>query len=152
MTNIKPGYILKLTTWENDADNYMTKEFTGLEVDHVKFYVDVALMFRSTYDGGKYGNVDRHSDYEGRENDSELVPDLKKIVDSYNQNNVSVPKEFDYHILSEEDSKYVEDILRDAVTELVGSWADGEYWRVVEDFEVFYLPTELVNVTSEFKE
>lgn len=44
---IQSGYRVSITTWENDADYYMTQVLDGLCAQDAAFYVDLARQFAS---------------------------------------------------------------------------------------------------------
>jgi len=55
---LKKGYWAKVTTWENDADNYQTNELIGLSEESVKFLMKLCERHRSThYNEGGFGNM-----------------------------------------------------------------------------------------------
>ena len=60
MINYNQGYMLRITSWENDGDDYRTVEHQGLTLEEVKFYVEVANLFKSCNDWKKpgFGNSD----------------------------------------------------------------------------------------------
>lgn len=45
MIFIKKGYLIRVTTWENDADNYNTKELQVETEQEIKDLVDFANLF-----------------------------------------------------------------------------------------------------------
>jgi len=49
----KKGYLLKVTTWENDGDDYKTQEIDGLDENELKFYIELAERFKSEYQKNK---------------------------------------------------------------------------------------------------
>lgn len=55
---IPAGYILEITTWENDGDAYMTDRKEGLTKEQVKLYLDICRGFDAGYDGESFGNYD----------------------------------------------------------------------------------------------
>ncbi len=52
MNTIKPGYMIQITSWENDADNYRTIVKDGLSVTVAKFFVEFAKLFEKTHHSG----------------------------------------------------------------------------------------------------
>jgi len=133
---IKPGYRVTITTWENDADNYKLVIKDGLSFDEVKFIADLCTMHE-----GELGNMFEPSDEERDEylsvlrtlatknNASSFIEDLNQLADDF---------EF-------------EDVMRDYLMEL--GFAGGDFYsRVVDSFTVHYIPTviKLDNVTEQF--
>ena len=47
MPNIQAGYLLKLTSWENDGDHYRTIDLSGLTKGEVTYAIKLAKLFRS---------------------------------------------------------------------------------------------------------
>lgn len=135
MTNIKAGYQLHITTWENDADNYKTETINGLTKGEVKYLISVAKLFYS--ENGRncieFGNSSCSN-----ENRKKLWESFKKIP---------VPDDVsEYWILNDINE------LNDAfICRLIGIWNEGSLFRVYDSFKVYYIPEEVLDVTSEFK-
>lgn len=51
------GYMLRVTTWENDADNYQTEELSGLNEEEVNFIIKFTDLFRTSGWQGGLGNL-----------------------------------------------------------------------------------------------
>jgi hypothetical protein len=65
LDNIKNTFEIHIGTWENDADDYSTIVHSGLTTEDVRFYHDLAKMFKSCNsrtDGG-LGNDDQDLNY-----------------------------------------------------------------------------------------
>lgn len=45
MKELKKGYLLSVTSWENDGDNYNTVILDGLEKEDVDFYLNFIIIF-----------------------------------------------------------------------------------------------------------
>lgn len=145
--NIKPGFLLKITTWENDADAYNTVELPGLGEDEVKFFIEVAKLFYSRHSHLEkgFGNSERGMD--------EVGPSIDEIVAKFKAEGLTVPKDWDKEQYEDKVwlERYEEDFYSDYLYDLIGSWNDGYYWRVFDDFQVFHVPSALENVTHKFK-
>lgn len=153
--DLPPGYLLKITTSENDADNYNTEEIRGIQTtDEVNFYIAVCELFFSENDNSRdhkrFGNSDALN--------SPVAEAIIKIVDEWHCKSLTVVEEWDYTKwdssyhpdngnLIEVASDYYSDLLYDIG---LGAWGEGEYWRVFEKFEVFFVPSEIQNVTHQF--
>lgn len=168
--NIPTGYLLKLTTWENDADNYATVFTADIQTtDEVNFFIEIAELFYSCHSSNDpnkrtYGNSDRSdeapdpSNKYQRDTDYYLVDDIKKIVDEYRSKGLVIPDGWDYSTWDKSnlpkdptwdvDLCWYCDLLSDFG---IDTWADGEYWRVLENWEVFFVPSQIENVTHKFK-
>jgi hypothetical protein len=133
MKDIKPGFLLKVVSWENDADNYNTWEKDGLSENDVRFYILMAKLFASKYDdAGAFGNarIPRCG-----------VPDpmteaLEARVAGFVANGGTVPADW-----------WGEDSLYD----IIGIWNEGENYRVYESHSVVEVPEPgLKDVTEKF--
>ena len=140
--DMKPGYLLKITTWENDADNYNTVEYSGLTVDQVSFYIEIVNLFTSC------NSNDRGFGNEYVKDGTEFIDKaIDKIVTKYKESGMLIPEYWDkLHITDYEyGSKYSA-----AIYNMIGIWNEGEYYRVFDSFEVFYIPGGIQNVTEQF--
>lgn len=178
MANIEPGYMLKITTWENDADNYNTLTKTGLTKEDTIFYIKVAKLFiscnnRDAKENYAFGNSDvfrtwdiedfpiegpypdRSGERYRRRDDMMLPLRAKEVIDAHKAEYGSVPEYYEYDNpkwgKAPVSYKDFRDFFNDVLYDLVGKWCDGDYWRVFENFEVFLVPGEIKNVTEEFK-
>jgi hypothetical protein len=134
MTDIKPGYMLQIDTWENDGDNDNTIILTGLNKDEVEFYIRVASLFNSNQGFGNTYNKDE-----------EIAKEIDSIVEEFKNSNKSIPVDW----LGDEyyEDEYYEDCLND----LIGRWNEGEYWRVFDNFKVYDVPVVIKDITKEFE-
>ena len=137
MDIIPPGYQLHITSWENDADNYNTKIFSGLTKEDVRFYIHFLNHFKSHK---SYGN-ESIEDY----------PDAEKIAitSAYETCRPTTPQ------LLEDVETSIEhwetsDSSCDWVYQTVGIWCEGERYRVFDSCEVYLVHTPIPNVTEEF--
>lgn len=160
---IKPGYLLKITTWENDADNYNTKEIAGLKKSEAVFLIKVCELFKSCNSKDKgYGNADvwysgyiNHPTYPSR-TDEGMVEDIMSLSDKHRvENGGEIPKDWNWREYKANGHK-IEDVCRDYYSDLLydiglGTWGEGEYRRVFESYKIFYVPGEIEDVTEEFK-
>ena len=132
MKKIKKGYLIEVTSWENDGDNYKTETLEGLSASEAEFYAEVCALFHSDYgrgNPGKYGNTNIEEYCEGET--SGLVLDLTELAMK--------------HELSVEDYAH-----EDLVDDLIGCWNDGEYYRVCESIKAFYNPFDVVMAEVKF--
>jgi hypothetical protein len=65
LDNIKNTFEIHIETWENDADDYDTIVHTGLSSEDVRFYHDLAKLFRScnASPAGGLGNDEHDLDF-----------------------------------------------------------------------------------------
>jgi hypothetical protein len=150
MPIIKPGYLLKIKTYENDADSPRTTEHSGLSESDCRFMIKVAQLFKSkNRDEAGYGNSDVRAV-------AEHLPDvLEAIVLLHKAAGFTVPKTFDTELWADEASEghdsYREDYTTEVLYDLIGTWCDGEYWRYLDGYEVFFVPEPIQNVTEHFR-
>lgn len=129
---MKKGYQLQVRSWENDGDNYKIAITSGLTEQDVKFLLDVGKQFGN---GGSHG---------GNEviDEEELV----ELVTTAMENNVNVSE----RILS-----YFKDAPVEATQEYLldspGEYYDYGFMRVFDTYRVFYIPTDIEDVTEQFK-
>ena len=135
MDIIPSGYQLHITSWENDADNYKTKILSGLTKEDVQFYLHFLNHFESH---NPYGNgcIYSHAEkiaitnaYEKcRPTSSQLLEDVENSIE---------------HWKTSDDSC-------DWVYETIGTWGEGDFYRVFDSCEVYLIQTPIPNVTGEF--
>jgi hypothetical protein len=145
--SIRPGYLLKITTWENDADNYATKDLDGLTADEVRFYIMIAKCFYSGSNNGRQtlGNTDVWSSYRNSSRSVDHNVYIDQKIQEWREAGNSVPEDW-VRPDNGDDYFYVE-----LLCELIDTWGEGEMWRVFDSFEVYHVPHEIQEVTSEFK-
>lgn len=74
--HVSSGYVIQVTSWENDGDDYETNEIQELTLDEVEYFKQVLPLFASINNGGSdvsYGNDDFN---EG------LIFDIANLIDS----------------------------------------------------------------------
>lgn len=110
---IKKGYMIEVTTWENDGDNYKTSSVDGLSQQELRVLYDYCNRFSSktTYTKAGFGNSERHGEVE------QLQDEI-------------------YNAFGEQ--------IQAAAYKLVGTWCDGEYYRVTEEIKMFYVPQDII--------
>lgn len=140
MVDVPAGYLLKITTWENDADNYSTTEISGLSKEDVPLYLHLASLFRS-----------RNNRRKGIGNGKVLDPmELTEIIcDHFDIASLSLPSDLRKGADDDTDEAW-EHRLSNKIYELIGIWNEGEMYRVFESAEIFFVEIPVKNVTSEF--
>lgn len=107
---IPQGYILEITTWENDGDAYRTERMEGLTEIEVKLYLAICRGF----DCDGFGNDDRSF---------EDGPIQKFLEETYKA--FGLPCNYDI------------------VYDLIGSWADGQFYRVFDHANLYFTPAPI---------
>jgi hypothetical protein len=136
---LKKGYWAKVTTWENDADNYQTNELIGLSEESVKFLMKLCERHRSThYNEGGFGNMYDPSSEE-----------TKKYWNAIHEMLIADPAGYDLFEIDEFDEDHICDFMHDLG--LHGS-SDDFFTRVFDDIKIVYVPQDITlkDVTSKF--
>jgi hypothetical protein len=140
----KAGYVASVTTWENDADNYITKNLDGLSLDQANAIVELAKFFTSgsnnegyctktqrkvfgnADDGDKFGHFSYRTYYNTEQFEiylNTIFPELYSVLITINT-------------------------IENLVYKLIGSWCDGEYIRVAETVNIYYVPEDIHTISS----
>jgi hypothetical protein len=153
MSNIVPGYLLKIDTWENDADNYKTEELQGLTADEVRFYIMIAECFKSGSNNGQatLGNTDIFSRFGRNRRSVDHTEYLDNKIAEWKAAGNFVPQDWIRNVDEEIDEDDDDYFYMELLYNLVGTWADGEYWRVFSGFTVHLVPEAIKDVTAEFR-
>lgn len=148
------GYRLSVTTWENDADNYKTNVVTVKTIEMAKALRELCKYFtscnntrdmakpiafgNSDIDSKKFGKVSYSTYYNSEAFTSYLrehEPELLDVIAEYEfQHGSWVMEDFTCR------EEFHENVICELVHELVDTWADGEYLRVVESVDCVYVP------------
>lgn len=140
--DIKPGYLLKVTTWENDGDNYNTCDIAGLTEAEVRFYLHVCNKFKCSNwaeHAGCFGNEEIHGEA--------FYEEMMAHIAAYEG---EIPQEWQFTPDEDadlDDEYHYQDLLGDLGIEST----EYGYWRVFERAEVFLVPAAIQNVTDQFK-
>lgn len=116
-------------TWENDADNYAKQVFDGLTWLEAEFYVCLASLFRPEWKNNSaqsYGNEENNYALE---------------LDAIIKTQAKCPFAF-------EDSSAKD--LTHLIHDIIGTWNDGDFYRVVDNIQVYYLESSLEDLYSQF--
>jgi hypothetical protein len=132
--NLDPGYALTIHSWESDADNPREQVLYGLKKGDVKFYIALLKQFAPHWDGG-FGNT------EVRKLDP-LIP----VMRAYNEC-APESKLLKRDVIDNIDSG---DWCHGFLQDVIDSWGEGEFWRVFERAEVYYITVKCKDCTSEF--
>lgn len=151
MSNIAPGLLLSITTWENDGDNYRTQQLPALNEEEVRFYLMIASVFKSgNYHTQSLGNMPVYNSYEKDGRAIDHTPLLDKVIADYMAVGGYVPdawkRDLDEEIPEDDDSYFYMDLLGD----FIGT-SDYGHWRVFECFEVHQIKEEIPDISAQFK-
>ncbi len=140
-------YVLKVMTWENDADNRVWGETRTKDRDHVELLVRIAHLFKSQNrgEGLAFGNSEV---VVGADCNVDLADAIDAIVADMRGQGKKILKTWD----RAEDPEFSEEefFYMDSLYDFIGTWADGEYWRVFERFTVEIIENP-IDVTDQFK-
>lgn len=149
--NIKKGYQLHITTWENDGDNYKTKVIDGLNKEDTQFYIQLAHLFKSRNNNSfkcfGNGGITECGDKYHNSRMEDVVQAIHKVV----ADNPNSSKEITDHYISEDFDEVYEYLVEELLS-YTESYYDEQYFcRVFESFKVYYFPEDVNEVTEEFK-
>jgi hypothetical protein len=132
ISTIPAGYIVSITTYENDGDNYRTDDYFGLTKEEVNFYKWIISFFNrnsSTF-GNTEVDLDKIESIKNQFEPSEF-PTFAKLLDEY-------LSEFSNNSTTEEIQWF-----DNWVSSIVDTWFDYNYYRKVDSVQVLWNP-ELV--------
>lgn len=140
--DIKSGYQLQVTTWENDADHYKTKVIDGLIEEDVKFLVWISQHFNSQNDPKKKGlgngSVDGDALCKLFSDAMDLFPEISADL-TQACSECCEEADFAYDFLTEKLLGYTEE------------YGDELYFcRVVSDIKVYFIPADLHDISERF--
>lgn len=116
---IKQGYMVQITSWENDGDCYNTKTFDGLSQMQTISLVAFCEFLQ------EYGS----------EQPSASDIDFSKFV-QFN----------DYAGFSGWDSEASQEYFEELAYEVVGCGYETEYLRVLESYKVYNVPADMQEI------
>lgn len=115
---IKAGYVLEITSSENDGDCYNTKRFDGLSLEEVRWRVAVCDYLANSV---------------GQEHlDEHHVIAIYNMLPAHDRTAESVDDEYD--------------IVSDVVYNLVGFGYESELPRVCESWRVYFIQSDIEEV------
>jgi hypothetical protein len=145
MTNIQPGYYLTIESEDDCGENRYEMSLSGLTEHDVRFYLDLAT---------KIGNINTMQCPKGRVQEKQAVYILKLIQDVLERHPNIRPEVRELYELEEDtDAGAMLDVMADEFLGYGGDdFSEGYNIRQYESHKVFYLPTEMIDVTGEFPE
>lgn len=143
---LKKGYWAKITTWENDADNYRTDEMQGLTEDAMRCLVQYCKLHRSKNAHGNlkgFGNMYEPYDYEL----TEYFNAIRALIATDRDNFRS--------LLGIENDEDENDHLGDFIGDFnctIGIGGGEQFTRVFDSIEIFNVPEDIYieDVTQNF--
>lgn len=150
MNNIKAGYQVVFTTWENDADHFKHNSIDGLSAATVRFYLELANLFRSTNNTQCKGFGNSGCTETGDKYHNSSIEDVQEAIAKVVANHPDADPEV-LSAYSDEDFDAVHESLIDEILGYTVEYTDEEYFcRVFESADVFFYPEPVKNVTNEF--
>lgn len=134
---IKAGYMIEVSSWENDADYRKTTTVSGLSKTQVLFYHAFLQKFISRHADEKpnfktFGNLNHITDYEWQD----IYSYVREISEKY--------KSADFSFLEgDETDDNLYDIICETSYDLLGG-SEFLLFRVFEDIKIYYIP-ETIN-------
>jgi len=142
------GYLIRVTSWENDGDNYNTKELQVDTEQEARTVSALCDLLRSRYrvDHPTFGNMYEPSDTDIQEFASAVaaIPGIKEFVQTVFPN-------------IEENQKDPEcgfgymDCIMDILYDLGLSGSEYYYTRVCDTVSIFHIPADVVVEEVQFK-
>lgn len=120
---IKQGHMLRVTSWENDGDCYNTKTFDGLSLPQV-----IALVAFCKFLGQNCSDQDYDVSLASFKYDN--FPSIPGMIDEFD------PTVGDW-----------DEYLQDIVYSLVGYAYESGTLRVMDKYDVHYIPCDIQEVT-----
>ena len=124
ITLMKEGYTLRVTSWENDADNYRTIDIAGLSKEEVKGLVAVCDYCSKTNTESSIANEDSVSE--------EAKKRINKILEEH-------PILNQYIVDIDEYENPINDI-----TNMLFGYSEWYLCRVCDKYEIFYTPEDIL--------
>lgn len=134
---IKAGFMLEITSWENDADNYQTIQISGLTKEKTQLYINIIKLFKCNHysNDGNFGNL-----YDEYESDT-----VKKASDAV----VALLLAFD-EVDGEDERTHALEEISDYMTQFLGC-GENFVFRAYDSHKVYFVPTDIEEVTGEFQ-
>lgn len=127
--NVKSGYLISVTTWENDADDFSTQYFDGLTLEEVTMFSSVLMIFKPSYHGGEdLCNEDFYDIEDGIRSHLDKLLSESKISQDF------VDKYFPRHNLL----KALQTILGEPVQ------YDYDFIRVFDEMKVYFVDKPII--------
>ena len=145
LKSIAKGYMLVVTSWENDGDNYQDTTLAGLSAEDLEFYKDFISYFASGIHTGtptiSFGN-----DYITPATATMIITELRP-----RHPNISSELKAKLVVLLVGEEGLADDIeyyFCEFAEGVLGRAAqyDGSFCRCVDSFTVFYLPENLIEI------
>lgn len=135
--NIPAGYEVRVTSWENDGDNYNTKSALGCTKEKAQVLINILKVYTELTDAEttKYGKIMQKQFNDQFTEANGLEDYFMPLEDMDAQEDPEALVYFDYPI-------------NDIIYELVGYCEWGN--RTVDDIEVFYHVAEVVDIAESF--
>lgn len=137
------GLQLRITTWENDADDFSTQLISGLTEADVAFYLAIATLFRSK----------NHRPIPGIGNQCISDYHLLEIVNDALAKHPDISQETKDIWSNEEDVLCEDEVYELFAEHILGcpvQIEDTNFCRVFNNFEVFEIRLPIENVTERF--
>lgn len=144
---IPKGFVIEVTSWENDGDNYKTVQQTGISTEYMNVVKRLAPLFRSRCNNrGCFGNT-----CEGEVVPEILVEAVQVVLKDLNPEDVYKVLDYDIMSIDFENEDFLENQIEeaaDAISEFVRDEMLGssEFYdfRVIERVIVYYLPEDVI--------
>lgn len=141
------GYLIRVTSWENDADNYKTKEMEVSTEQHARTVSALCDLLRSRYrvEHKTFGNMYEPGEVDRAEFAIAVaqIPGIKDFVQSV------FPDIEELQENPECGFGYMDAVM--GILYDLGLTGDEFYTRVCETVEIYYIPTDVLVQEVSFK-
>jgi hypothetical protein len=144
MKTIPQGYQIQIHSWENDSDHRRVKTISGLTKEDVQFYIELTKLFYSMNAWGTskgFGN--------SAPNPHDLNTAVIGVINSHPSVSVMT-----HGLWNDPDFPDDIDIIYDTLIEFVLGFPedyDNVYFcRVFESMDIYFVPNDIKEISSEF--
>jgi len=151
--NIPSGYMITVTSWENDADNYRTEALSGIKTkEDVAFFLDFLDHFKKI-------KPDYAAD-EAYELGNDFLEDeaIYSLLEALESRHPNVSNDVRQEWLEYYDPQYIEAASTEQFPQLLGHpvedvyrYSTKHFCRLVESVQVYYIPEKISDISIDFK-
>lgn len=138
---LKPGYNLIITTWENDLDHVQDLIIHPETLGDARFYIEVARLFRSTNNHNNPGLGNESLDMD------EVTTLIKEILKKHDPDMSDNLRGLITDVIEFEDQLY--DWLVDEILGFTVEYVDWEYFARVYYYHKLYYIDSIKDLTEE---
>jgi len=152
-SHIPPGYMITVTTWENDADNYKTEAMSGIKTkEDVAFFIDFLDRFKMA--------KPEHAEDQYYELGNDWLKEdvIYGLLETLAHRHPNVSDDVRQEWLEYYDPQYIEVASTEQFPQLLSFPVEETYrydqphfCRLVEAVQVYFIPEKINDLSDEFK-